>query len=139
MALQLYSDKCLLNTKGRQAHPIRMALLNLEHYTRNQNIVDVGFFPIVQRPGGVSKRSWRQVKLCMHHKCLALLLKDVKEASHRDVGLSVSDPSGNQIVVVPRLMSYSADDPEAKDGSLVRGGHCEVCMVSGKLLFGNAL
>lgn len=133
VGLQLYSDKCLLNSKGRQAHPIRMSILNLEHYTRNQNIVDIGFFPIMQRPGGMSKNQWRKIKLCMHHKCLAELLTELKAASY--TGLPhLTDPFGKTCEVVPRLLSYSADDPEAKDCTLVRGGNakhpCELCMVS---------
>lgn len=134
LALQLYSDKCLLNSKGRQAHPIRMGILNLEHYTRSQNLVEVGYFPIMQCPVGLSKAQWRHVRLCMQHKCVAQLLAEVKAASYTHVGLPLTDPWGNTVTVVPRLLSYVTDDPEGKDLSLVRGGNamypCELCKVS---------
>lgn len=134
LGLQLYSDKCLLNMKGRQSHPIRMSILNLEHYTRSQNIIDVGFFPIMERAAEMTFTQWRQVKLCMHHKCLNKLLEQVKRISDSDVGLSLKDPSGRPMTVVPRLMSYITDDPEAKDCSLVRGGNsmfpCELLMTA---------
>ncbi|GAX77802.1 hypothetical protein CEUSTIGMA_g5245.t1 [Chlamydomonas eustigma] len=49
-ALQLYSDKTLLNMKGVNSHPIRATLLNVSYGKRIKNLVDVGYFPKVEFP-----------------------------------------------------------------------------------------
>lgn len=132
-ALQLYSDKTQVTMKGHSCYPVRASLLNVGQYMRNTNLRELGFFPVIDRPSGLSDTVWRHAKLTLISKCLGHLLAPLKAASVPGHGVLVYDPEGVRRCVVPRLLSYMCDDPEGKDVSCIKGGNtecpCEMCMV----------
>lgn len=78
-ALQLYSDKSLVNMKNLSAHPIRATLLNLSYSDRIKNLDGVGYIPEISRPVQVKNDAlWRKVKLQFMSKALELLLSPMK-------------------------------------------------------------
>jgi hypothetical protein len=91
---------------------------------------DVGFFPILSQPSGMSDSKWRLLKLAVYSRCLDVLLDEVKKAS-KDGIPGLPDPNGVERFVVPVLMSYVTDDPEAHDMSACKSGNlpCELCLV----------
>ena len=55
-ALQLYSDKTLVNRKGLSCHPIRATLLNIKHGIRIRNLRNVGYMPTLsKRPVDITR------------------------------------------------------------------------------------
>ena len=140
-ALQLYSDKTLVNRKGLDVHPVKATLLNLPYSKRIEKIIKeestVAYFDqLIDFPDGVPKSLYRQVKLAYMSKALSILLEPMKDASHN--GIHLNDPKGNMVFVYPRLLSYVMDLPESKDIYMVKGGSapnpCEQCMVPGSRL-----
>ena len=78
-ALQLYSDKSLVNMKNLSSHPIRATLLNLPYKERIKNLDGVGYLPELSRPAHVKNDGkWRMVKLFYMSKALDILLSPLK-------------------------------------------------------------
>ena len=131
-ALQLYSDKTLVNQKGLSCHPIKATLLNVRHNKRIQDLANVGYFATLSdKPIGLPDSAWRQVKLLYTARALHTLLRPLKAMSK--LGTRMGDPWGRLQNVHPRLLSYVADDPESKDVLCIKGGNsefiCEACWV----------
>jgi hypothetical protein len=129
-ALQVYSDKTLINSKGLSAHPIRATLLNIAYSKRIHNLKTVGYIPTYGRPDAIVKDEiWRLTRLQVFSKCLSHLLQPMKVASK--LGIPLVDPDGIRQHVHPRLLSYVADDPELKDVYCIKNGKlpCEMCYV----------
>ncbi|KAL4431240.1 hypothetical protein ABPG75_006496 [Micractinium tetrahymenae] len=128
-ALQLTSDKTLLNVKGLQAYPVRACLLNLMYGLRIDNIDCLAYFPVLKRPPGVSSHTWRLVRLFAVNECLRRLLAPLKQLANE--GKVTAAPSGALYRFFPRLLSYVADDPEVHDISCILSGGtlhpCEQC------------
>jgi len=82
VALQLYSDKTQVTHKGKSLHPVRASLMNVRYKTRVKNYCTVAYFPIYKKDALMNDNTQRLVKLSMYSKCLNLLLKPMKEASH---------------------------------------------------------
>jgi hypothetical protein len=80
-ALQMYSDKSLVNDKGLHAHPVKCTLLNIDYdiKIRSLNTATVAYLPILEKPFHLTNDSlWRLVKLAYISKALALLLEPLK-------------------------------------------------------------
>lgn len=131
-ALQLYSDKTLINRKGLSAHPIRAALLNIHHSKRIRDLQNVGYFPSLSKPAQMSAAVWRLVKLRYMSMAIDALLAPLKSLSYDGIVLT-SPIDGETVTVYPRLLSYVMDDPEVKDLTGVKGQGaphpCEACWV----------
>ena len=93
-ALQLYSDKSLLNMKGTSMYPLKAILLNAPLGARMQlgNMQDIAAFPILQQPPGMSDENYKIAALLIHHQCLQIVLEPLKLWSH--VGEPMVDPFG---------------------------------------------
>ncbi|GAX74319.1 hypothetical protein CEUSTIGMA_g1768.t1 [Chlamydomonas eustigma] len=128
-ALQLYSDKTLLNMKGVNSHPIRASLLNVSYGKRIKNLVDVGYFPKVEFPVGLNDVACRRIKLHVLSKCLTVLLEKLKRLSF--TGIDILDPWGMQQKVFPFLFNYAVDHPEVMDLTCNKDGMepCNLCHV----------
>lgn len=131
-ALQLYSDKTLINRKNLSAHPIRAALLNIHHSKRIRDLENIGYFPSLTKPAQMSAAVWRLVKLRYISMAIDTLLEPLKRLSYDGIMLS-SPIDGEAVAVYPRLLSYVMDDPEVKDLTGVKGQGaphpCEACWV----------
>jgi hypothetical protein len=135
-AVQLYSDKTLVNHKGMSCHPVKAALFNVPYSKRIKGILSdastVAYFQDLTMPEHVKGVQQRLVKLVYMSKALKALLGPLKAASFE--GLKVKDPLGSWMVVYPRLLSYVMDLPESKDVFMVKGmpssNPCEACMVT---------
>lgn len=144
-ALQLYSDKSLVNMKNLSAHPIRATLFNLPYKDRIKNLDGVGYLPELSRPAHVKNDGkWRMVKLVYMSKALDVLLSPLKvrwcnkrhmplhnmrcvtQASSLN-GLRITCSNGNALTVFPRLLSYVLDDPEGKDITGIKSAPSEHC------------
>ena len=134
-AVQLYSDKTLVNHKGMTCHPVKASLFNVPYAKRIKGILSdvstVAYFQDLNIPDYITASDKRLVKLSYMSKALELLLAPLKEASFE--GMRVMDPVGSMMEVYPRLLSYVMDLPESKDVFMVKGlpgAHpCEACMV----------
>ena len=113
-ALQLYSDKSLLNNKGTAVYPLKAVLLNAPYTQRvlTANMQNIAFSPEVKKPKGMSEDAFRRAKLQIHHQVLDLALGPLKELSKS--GVEVRNPSGERHWAFPRLCHYCGDDPECK-------------------------
>jgi hypothetical protein len=128
-ALQLYSDKTLVNRKGLSCHPIRAALLNVQHSTRVRKLTNLGYFPSLNRPAlQFSAPVWRLVKLKFLSMAIDVLLQPLKDLSFSGIDL-IAPTDGEVVMVYPRLMSYVMDDPEVKDLTCIKAPYCEACWV----------
>lgn len=127
-ALQLYSDKTLLNRKGLQCHSVKITLLNIPFSRRIFCLATIAYLsPLSEKPNNLSDEKWRLVKLSYMHLALEHLLKPLKEAGA--TGLQLKDPWGQERTVVPQLLSYVMDDPESKDVFCITRNACEACRV----------
>ena len=135
-ALQLYSDKTLVNRKGLDVHPVKASLLNVPYSKRIERIISesstVAYFDqLIDMPEGVPESLFRLVKLAYFSKALSALLEPMKRASHD--GIDLVDPTGKLVHAYPRVLSYVMDLPESKDIYMVKGvpapNPCEQCMV----------
>eukprot|EP00798_Chlamydomonas_sp_ICE-L_P031480 gene31480-6667_t len=69
-------------------HAQRLVDINGSRYkTRVKNYCTVAYFPIYKKDALMNDNTQRLVKLSMYSKCLNLLLKPMKEASHTESGL----------------------------------------------------
>lgn len=135
-AVQLYSDKTLVNHKGMSCHPVKAALFNVPYSKRIKGILSdvstVAYFQdLNDLPDNITVADKRLVKLAYMSKALDVLLGPLKQASYE--GLRVKDPVGSWMDVHPRILSYVMDLPESKDVFMVKGfpakHPCEACMV----------
>ena len=135
-AVQLYSDKTLVNHKGMSCHPVKAALFNVPYSKRIKGILSdastVAYFQDLSMPEHVKGVQQRLVKLVYMSKAIQALLMPLKAASFE--GMKVKDPVGSWMDVYPRLLSYVMDLPESKDVFMVKGmpsaNPCEACMVT---------
>ena len=114
-AVQIYSDKTLVNNKHAAAHPVRLSLLNVDYAARMQlrNLATVGYMPIIARPAGMTADKFKKLKHVVRQRCLHILLEPLKQLSHQ--GIRLSDPEGTTQLVYPRLLSMVGDHPEISD------------------------
>ena len=129
-AIQLYSDKTLLNRKGLNCHPVKAVLLNVPFTRRISAISTIAYLSSFnERPANVGDNAWCMAKLHYMHRSMSLLLEPLKKMSWQ--GMQLRDPSGVYRLVYPRLLSYVMDDPESKDlyciGKTSRP--CEACKI----------
>lgn len=129
-AIQLYSDKTLLNRKGLDCHPVKASLLNVPFTTRISTISTVAYLSsFAEKPARISLPAWRMAKLQYMQKSMSLLLSPLKRLSFQ--GLRTKDPDGSYRLVFPRLLSYVMDDPESKDLYCISktARPCEACKI----------
>lgn len=132
-AVQLFSDKTLLNFKGLSAHPIMAALLNVNVSERSRKAI--AYFPFLKQPPGLSDEQFKRLKSAALQKCLDVLLLPLKQMSA--TGLVCTDPSGRLQNIFPAVISYVGDTPEHKDMLCLYHGHqcafpCEKCWIAGQ-------
>ena len=82
-AIQLYSDKSLLNNKGTSVYPLKAVLLNAPFAARTdiKNMRNIAFFPEIKRPQGMSVEQYKAVKRAIHHRMLQITLEPLKRLS----------------------------------------------------------
>jgi hypothetical protein len=92
---------------------------------------DVAFFPLFTAIPGWTDANSRLLHLAVYKHCLNILYGPLKALSR--TGVLLNDPWGVPQLVVPCLLSYTADQPEITDMSCVIGGNypCEMCLVRG--------
>jgi len=128
-AVQLFSDKTLVNRKNLSCHPIKATLLNIDLSIRITHIKNVAYLPTLARPQSYTPERWRLVKCAFISKALSIMLDPLKQLSR--TGVELETPSGDKVTAFPCLLSYVMDDPEAKDVYGIKAAPamhpCELC------------
>ncbi len=84
---------------GRSAHPIKVALLNLDRERRLPLIVDVGFVPVLDLGRGAA---------LLKSRCLEVLLAPLKALSRNGRLFTIN---GATVAVFPNVLPHMSDHP----------------------------
>ena len=112
-ALQLHSDKTVVDHKGRAVWPVKAVLLNVPKAQRRAALENIALIPVIDDsmlPPGLSPHQSRIYKLVAYNACIDYILRPLKRTS--GTGVMLADPAGVQRLVYPRALSFVADKPE---------------------------